>query len=176
ARRPARSYPRRRTRAPLPTNLVPMRSRILIVDDEETLATSLTFLLTREGYEVETAGDGVSALRRFSEEPADLILLDVMLPAIDGIEVCRRIRATSAVPIIMLTAKDSEVDKILGLDLGADDYVTKPFSVRELLARVRAVLRRAEIRSERPVAAGVLRAGDIEIQHARRCVTVRGES
>jgi two-component system, OmpR family, response regulator RegX3 len=151
-----------------------MPSRILLVDDEETFATSLSFSLTREGYEVQTAADGLAALRLFSDHPADLVLLDVMLPAIDGIEVCRRIRATSSVPIIMLTAKDTEVDKILGLELGADDYVTKPFSLRELLARVRAVLRRAEVRIERPEVAGTLRAGEIEIQHSRRLVTVAG--
>jgi two-component system response regulator RegX3 len=151
-----------------------MPSRILIVDDEETLATSLSFLLIKEGYSVETAPDGPAALRRFSEQSADLVLLDVMLPVIDGIEVCRRIRATSTVPIIMLTAKDSEVDKILGLELGADDYVTKPFSSRELLARVRAVLRRAELRTERAAPPEILRAGDIEIQHSRRFVAVRG--
>jgi two-component system, OmpR family, response regulator ResD len=150
-----------------------MPSRILIVDDEETLATSLSFALTREGYEVCTAADGLAALRLFSEQPADLVLLDLMLPAIDGIEVCRRIRATSPVPIIMLTAKDTEVDKILGLELGADDYVTKPFSPRELALRVESVLRRV---SAGPSASAkkVLTAGDITVDAAARRATRNG--
>jgi DNA-binding response OmpR family regulator len=152
-----------------------MASRILVVDDEETLANSLSFALRREGYEVQTAADGQTALRLFAEKPPDLVLLDVMLPVVDGIEVCRRMRAGSGVPIIMLTAKDSEVDTIIGLEMGADDYVTKPFSLRELLARVRAVLRRAEIRARPPDLLEQLIAGDIEIHQNRRQVIVRGQ-
>jgi DNA-binding response OmpR family regulator len=151
-----------------------MPPRILLVDDEETLTHSLSFALTREGYEVRTAADGLVALRLAAEEPPDLVLLDLMLPSADGMEVCRRLRATSAVPIIMLTAKDDEVDTIVGLECGADDYVTKPFSLRELLARVRAVLRRAEIRERRDDGAETLSFGDVTLNQARRQVTVRG--
>jgi DNA-binding response OmpR family regulator len=151
-----------------------MAARILVVDDEETLANSLSFALSREGYEVETAADGQTALHRFAAQPADLVLLDVMLPVVDGMEVCRQLRSRSAVPIIMLTAKDGEIDTILGLELGADDYVTKPFSLRELLARVRAVLRRAELRG-RPSGDTALTAGEIRMEPGRRQVTVRGK-
>lgn len=149
--------------------------KILVVDDEETLANSLSFVLEREGFAVRTAADGQTALRVFAEESPDLVLLDVMLPQVDGIEVCRRLRAGSSVPIIMLTARDSELDKIMGLEIGADDYVTKPFSLRELLARVRAVLRRSELRPHEPEARDVLVAGEIEMNQDRHEVTVRGE-
>lgn len=115
---------------------------LLVVEDERSLREPLEFLLTREGYTVVTAEDGVEALRLFHTHPVDLILLDLMLPGMSGTEVCREVRQTSQVPIIMLTAKDSEVDIVVGLELGADDYVTKPYSSRELLARIRAVLRR----------------------------------
>lgn len=115
---------------------------LLVVEDERSLREPLEFLLTREGYTVVTAEDGVEALRVFHTHPVDLILLDLMLPGMSGTEVCREVRQTSQVPIIMLTAKDSEVDIVVGLELGADDYVTKPYSSRELLARIRAVLRR----------------------------------
>lgn len=117
-------------------------TRILVVDDEPALREPLAFLLEKEGFEVDTAADGRAALDQFERSAPDLILLDLMLPGTSGLEVCRQVRATSSVPIIMLTAKDSEVDIVVGLELGADDYVTKPYSSRELLARVKAVLRR----------------------------------
>ncbi|KQM82874.1 response regulator transcription factor [Agromyces sp. Leaf222] len=117
-------------------------TRILLVEDEIALSDPLSFLLEREGYEIEVAADGPSALVAFDRGGADLLLLDLMLPGLPGTEVCREIRARSNVPIIMLTAKDSEIDIVVGLELGADDYVTKPYSTRELLARIRAVLRR----------------------------------
>lgn len=116
--------------------------RILIVEDEPSLSEPLSFLLRKEGFDTVIADDGLKALKSFESGGADLILLDLMLPGLSGTEVCKRIRATSMVPIIMLTAKDDEVDKVLGLELGADDYVTKPYSARELVARIRAVLRR----------------------------------
>ena len=119
-------------------------TRVLIVEDEPDLADPLAYLLRREGYEVEIAEDGPAALSAFRERGADIVLLDLMLPGMPGTEVCRQLRTTSGVPIIMLTAKDSEVDKVVGLELGADDYVTKPFSLRELTARIRAIFRRAD--------------------------------
>lgn len=117
-------------------------TRILLVEDEIALSDPLSFLLEREGYEVEVAADGNVAVAAFDQHGADLVLLDLMLPGLPGTEVCREIRTRSTVPIIMLTAKDSEIDIVVGLELGADDYVTKPYSTRELLARIRAVLRR----------------------------------
>ena len=117
-------------------------SRILVVEDEESFSDPLSYLLRKEGYSVAVAATGPEALAEFEKNGADLVLLDLMLPGIPGVEVCRQLRTRSAVPIIMLTAKDSEVDKVVGLEMGADDYVTKPYSSRELLARVRAVLRR----------------------------------
>ena len=120
-------------------------TRVLLVEDEPDLADPLAYLLGREGFEVEIAEDGPGALTAFRERGADIVLLDLMLPGMPGTEVCRQIRATSAVPIIMLTAKDSEIDIVVGLELGADDYVTKPYSSRELLARMRAVLRRLAV-------------------------------
>ena len=116
---------------------------ILLVDDEESIQKLLTYPLEREGYRVVQARDGEEALLQFAAQEVDLVVLDVMLPKLDGLEVCRRLRTTSAVPIIMLTARDDEVDKVLGLELGADDYITKPFSIREFRSRIRAVLRRA---------------------------------
>ncbi|BDO43466.1 response regulator transcription factor [Cellulomonas sp. NTE-D12] len=127
-------------------------TRILLVEDEESYREPLEYLLRREGYDVVTAATGPDALDRFAETGADLVLLDLMLPGLPGTEVCRRLRAVSDVPVIMLTAKDGEIDKVVGLELGADDYVTKPYSSRELLARVRAVLRRREA-APAPVAA-----------------------
>ncbi len=118
-------------------------TKVLIVEDEESFSDALSFMLKREGYEVEVAGDGHKALELFDRNGADLLLLDLMLPGLSGTEVCKHIRQKSAVPIIMLTAKDGEVDKVVGLELGADDYITKPFSPRELVARLKAVLRRA---------------------------------
>jgi len=117
-------------------------TRILIVEDEASFSEALAFLLTKEGFEVSVAEDGRKALDMFSAQGADLILLDLMIPVVSGVEVCRSIRTHSQVPIIMLTAKDAEIDKVVGLELGADDYVTKPYSSRELIARIKAVLRR----------------------------------
>src|SRR5215212_3857634 len=118
-------------------------ARILLVDDEQPIQTLLSFPLQRDGYEVVQASDGREALARFGEQTFDLVVLDVMMPKLDGLEVCKRMRARSTVPIIMLTAKTEEIDKVLGLELGADDYITKPFSMREFRSRVRAALRRA---------------------------------
>ena len=116
---------------------------ILLVDDEDSVRKVLTFPLEKDGFTVVQAADGEEALRRFGEEQVDLVVLDIMLPRLDGLEVCKRLRATSTVPIIMLTARDDELDKVIGLELGADDYITKPFSIREFRSRVRALLRRA---------------------------------
>ncbi|MGE5658016.1 MAG: response regulator transcription factor [Actinomycetota bacterium] len=115
---------------------------VLLVDDEAPLRESLTYTLQKEGYEVTTAGDGLSAIKQFHKQVPDIILLDLMLPEVDGMELCWRIRAFSDVPIVILTAKDQDIDKVWGLEAGADDYVTKPFNTRELLARIKAVLRR----------------------------------
>ncbi len=148
-------------------------TRILVVEDEESFSEALSFMLRREGFEVAIATDGNMAVDEFERHGADLILLDLMLPGIPGTEVCRVIRAKSQVPIIMLTAKDGEVDKVVGLELGADDYVTKPFSSRELLARVRAVLRRnGEIEELLPA---TVEAGPVRLDIDRHIVTVRGE-
>ncbi len=146
---------------------------ILLVEDEPAISEPLTYLLQREGYEVLTAADGGDALAVFSRSTVDLVLLDLMLPVLPGTEVTRRIRATSDVPIIMLTAKDSEVDVVVGLELGADDYVTKPHSTRELLARIRAVLRRrVEAGTEsRP---DVLQSGPVRLDADRHAVFVHG--
>ena len=144
---------------------------ILIVEDEASLAEPLAYLLAREGYETEIAADGIAALTSFDRHPPDLVLLDLMLPGIPGTEVCREIRTRSQVPIIMLTAKDSEVDIVVGLELGADDYMTKPYSSRELLARIRAVLRR---RVEPDVDPGILDAGPVRMDIDRHTVSVDG--
>jgi DNA-binding response OmpR family regulator len=149
---------------------------IMLVDDEESIQKLLTYPLEREGYRVVQARDGEEALRRFSEQPVDLVVLDVMLPRLDGLEVCRRLRTGSAVPIIMLTARDDEVDKVLGLELGADDYITKPFSIREFRSRIRAVLRRATLAAEqRDHTDGSILADGLAIDPAKRTVTVAGE-
>ena len=146
---------------------------ILLVEDEAALSEPLAYLLKREGYEVTVAEDGPTALAEFDRGGADLVLLDLMLPGIPGTEVCREIRTRSNVPIIMLTAKDSEVDIVVGLELGADDYVTKPYSSRELLARIRAVLRRrvdeAELEDD-----GILEAGTVRMDVDRHTVSVKG--
>ncbi len=148
-------------------------TRILVVEDEESFSEALSFMLRKEGYEVEVAGDGNKALEDFEKNGADLILLDLMLPGVSGTEVCRQVRAKSLVPIIMVTAKDGEVDKVVGLELGADDYVTKPFSSRELLARVRAVLRRhGDFEEILPL---VVEAGPVRLDIDRHIVSVRGE-
>ena len=151
-----------------------MSTHILIVEDEESLSEPLAFILEREGYRVTVADDGPSALALFDKSGADLVLLDLMLPGIPGTEVCRVLRSRSQVPIIMLTAKDSEVEIVVGLELGADDYVTKPYSTRELLARIRAVLRRRADDGD-DLADGMLEAGDIRMDVERHVVTVRGE-
>jgi two-component system response regulator RegX3 len=148
-------------------------TRILIVEDEDSFSDALSFMLRREGYEVFIAADGNSAIIEFDKHGPDLVLLDLMLPGISGTEVCRIIRGKSSVPIIMLTAKDGEVDKVVGLELGADDYVTKPFSSRELLARVRAVLRRHGEQDE--LLPPTIEAGSVRIDIERHVVSVRGE-
>ena len=149
-------------------------TRVLVVEDEDSFSDALSFMLRREGYEVFVASDGNAAVSEFDKHGADLVLLDLMLPGISGTEVCRIIRGKSSVPIIMLTAKDGEVDKVVGLELGADDYVTKPFSSRELLARVRAVLRRHG-ESEELLPASI-EAGSVRIDIERHVVSVRGEN
>lgn len=145
---------------------------VLLVDDEEPIRESLPYTLRREGYEVSTAADGLTALELWRERSPDIILLDLMLPGLDGTEVCRRIRAHSDVPILMLTAKDSEIDKVVGLEIGADDYITKPFSTRELMARMKAVMRRypAESAPKR----NALEAGPVQIDLDRHEVYVNG--
>jgi len=149
-------------------------ARILLVDDEHSVQTLLAYPLRKDGYEVVAALDGREALDRFAEQRFDLVVLDLMLPKLDGLEVCRRLRGRSQVPIIILTAKDDEGDKVLGLEIGADDYITKPFSVREFRSRVKAALRRSEMlrahASDEPIV-----AGEIEIDFERRSATARGE-
>jgi DNA-binding response OmpR family regulator len=147
---------------------------ILLVDDEESVQKLLTYPLEREGYTVIQARTGEEALERFETDRPDLIVLDLMLPRVDGLEVCRRVRAVSAVPIIMLTARDDEVDKVLGLEIGADDYITKPFSIREFRSRVRALLRRAQLSlpAEKPE---TIEHDGIRIDIARRAVEANGE-
>jgi DNA-binding response OmpR family regulator len=154
---------------------MPNPSTILLVDDEDSIQTLLTYPLERDGYKVVQSRDGEDALRKFDENAFDLVVLDVMLPRVDGLEVCKRIRAESNVPIIMLTARGEELDKVLGLELGADDYITKPFSIREFRSRVRALLRRAaspHVAGEREE---VLERGELRIDLPRRTVTVRDE-
>lgn len=149
-------------------------SKILIVEDEEALSDPLAFLLGREGFQTIVVDNGLDALPVFDREGADLVLLDVMLPGMSGIEVCRKLREVSSVPIIMLTAKDSELDKVLGLELGADDYVTKPYSARELIARIRAVLRRRSAETD-SATESVLQGGPVRMDIDRHVVTVNGE-
>ena len=148
-------------------------SKLLLIEDEESFGEALEYQLIREGYQVERVTDGATGLERFNTNGADLVLLDLMLPGMGGEEVCKAIRRSSNVPIIMLTAKDAEFDKVLGLELGADDYVTKPFSARELLARVKAVLRRSAAATDSSEA--VLEGGGIRLDAERFEVTVRGE-
>lgn len=149
-------------------------ARILVVEDEETLAEAISFLLGKEGFEVAVAATGPQAITEFEKNGADLILLDLMLPGLSGTEVCRQIRTKSAVPIIMLTAKDSEIDKVVGLELGADDYVTKPYSSRELIARIKAVLRRGELHDSAEEGA-TLEVGPVRMDTDRHVITVHGE-
>ncbi len=148
-------------------------TRVLVVEDEESYTDALTYLLQREGYEIAVAANGPDALTEFERGGADLVLLDLMLPGMPGEDVCREIRRTSNVPIIMLTARAGEVDKVVGLELGADDYVTKPFHTRELLARIKAVLRRSAAEGAR--ADGVLEGGGIRLDPGRFEVTVDGK-
>jgi two-component system, OmpR family, response regulator RegX3 len=151
-------------------------ARILLVEDEESLADTLRYNLEREGFAVAVATDGRLALERFRSEPPSLVILDLMLPEISGLDVCRQIRQISNVPIIMVTAKDAEADKVAGLELGADDYVTKPFSVRELVSRVRAHLRRVEMGGRGAAGSGgALQGGPVELDADRHEVRVRGE-
>jgi DNA-binding response OmpR family regulator len=147
---------------------------ILLVEDEESVTKLLTFPLESDGYRVVHAADGEEALERFAENEVDLVVLDIMLPKIDGLEVCRRVRAQSAVPIIILTARGEELDKVVGLELGADDYITKPFSIREFRSRVRAQLRRAQL-PPASARAEVIEAEGVHIDVVRRVVAIRGE-
>jgi two-component system response regulator RegX3 len=149
--------------------------RILIVEDEDSLAESVRYNLEREGYAVEVATDGRQALDSFRGRPPDLVVLDLMLPQMSGLDVCRSIRAESAVPIIMVTAKDTEADKVSGLELGADDYVTKPFSMRELVSRIRANLRRSGMTASVADGEEMLRGGPVRLDVDRHEVAVRGE-
>jgi DNA-binding response OmpR family regulator len=151
-------------------------ARILLVDDEQSIQTLLSYPLRKEGYEVVQATDGRQALDRFDEQQFDLVVLDLMLPKIDGLEVCRRLRTRSSVPIIMLTAKSEEIDKVVGLELGADDYITKPFSLREFSSRIKAALRRAEMTRPAETAADEypLEVRDLRIDFGKRSVRIRG--
>ena len=150
-------------------------TKILVIEDEETFREVLEFMLTKEGFDVVLASDGAEGIRKFNETRPDLVLLDLMLPEVSGTDVCKEIRSKSATPIIMLTAKDSELDKVLGLELGADDYVTKPFSTRELLARIRAVLRRGvtEFEDDDQLLVSI---GNVRMNLERHEVSVNGQS
>lgn len=148
-------------------------TKILVVEDETSLSEAISYLLRKEGFEVEIADDGLKAVAHFDSHGADLILLDLMLPGLSGTEVCRQIRSKSQVPIIMLTAKDTEVDKVVGLELGADDYVTKPYSSRELIARIRAVLRRSD-QEMSDGEAGILTVGPVRLDIDRHLISIRG--
>jgi DNA-binding response OmpR family regulator len=152
-------------------------ARILLVDDEQSIQTLLSYPLRKEGYDVVQATDGRQALDRFEEQPFDLVVLDLMLPKVDGLEVCRVLRSRSAVPIIMLTAKSEEIDKVVGLELGADDYITKPFSLREFSSRIKAALRRAEMsyQTEPGIEETPLQAHELRIDFSKRSVRVRGD-
>ncbi|HAM36743.1 MAG TPA: DNA-binding response regulator [Elusimicrobia bacterium] len=147
-------------------------SKILLVEDEKALVKVLRYNLEKDGYRVATAADGVEGLSAFSKEKPDLIVLDIMLPKLDGFEFCRRVRQSSRTPILMLTARKEEVDRVLGLELGADDYVTKPFSVREVLARIKAILRRGA----QSGAGSLIRAGELEVDLERYDTRVKGKS
>ena len=154
---------------------MPDSSTILLVDDEDSVQKLLTYPLERDGFCVVQARDGEQALRMFGDQRIDLVVLDLMLPKVDGLEVCKRLRADSNVPIIMLTARGEELDKVLGLELGADDYITKPFSIREFRSRVRALLRRAGLPRERQREVETLESGELRIDPARRTVELAGE-
>jgi DNA-binding response OmpR family regulator len=154
---------------------MPDSSTILLVDDEDSIQKLLAYPLEREGYRVLQARDGEEALKCFTSERVDLVVLDIMLPKLDGLEVCKRLRAVSEVPIIMLTARDDELDKVLGLELGADDYITKPFSIREFRSRVRALLRRAAVSRHVDEDGELISAEGLTIDLARRVVEVGGK-
>src|SRR5437764_12046929 len=153
----------------------PQPARILLVDDEQSVQKLLSYPLRKEGYEVVPALDGEEALERCRGQTFDLVVLDVMLPKLDGFDVCRQIRAQSNVPIIMLTAKAEEFDKVLGLELGADDYITKPFSMREFRSRVKAVLRRSELQRDGDRGEALIEDHDLYLDPTTRAVEVRGE-
>jgi two-component system response regulator RegX3 len=148
---------------------------VLIVEDEESLADPLAYLLRKEGFQATVAVDGPAALAEFDRSGADIVLLDLMLPGMSGTDVCRQLRARSSVPVIMLTARDSEIDKVLGLELGADDYVTKPYSARELIARIRAVLRRGVDAEEVGYGEALLESGSVRMDVERHVVSVHGD-
>lgn len=151
-------------------------TNILVVEDEESFSEALAYLLGREGFEVTVADSGPKAIEEFDRVGADLVLLDLMLPGLSGTEVCKQIRQRSDVPIIMLTAKDSEVDKVVGLELGADDYVTKPYSSRELVARIRAVLRRNSDLGDTDPADGILTVGPVRLDTERHVIAINGST
>src|ERR687886_294701 len=153
---------------------MPDAPTILLVDDEDSVQKLLTYPLEREGFRVVQARDGEEALERFRTTRVDLVVLDVMLPKLDGLEVIKRLRAESTVPVIMLTARDDELDKVLGLELGADDYITKPFSIREFRSRVRALLRRAATPPQAPPGQEVISSDGLVIDVAKRTVELRG--
>lgn len=148
---------------------------VLIVEDEESLADPLAFLLRKEGFEATVVTDGPAALAEFDRAGADIVLLDLMLPGMSGTDVCKQLRARSSVPVIMVTARDSEIDKVVGLELGADDYVTKPYSARELIARIRAVLRRGGD-DDSEMSDGVLESGPVRMDVERHVVSVNGDT
>jgi two-component system response regulator RegX3 len=154
----------------------PPPGRILVADDEVSVRESVGYALGQEGFEVSLAVDGDDAEAKLSESEFDLLILDIMMPGRSGLDLCREVRSRSPVPIILLTAKDAEVDKVVGLEVGADDYVTKPFSVRELLGRVRAQLRRRDLDRAAPTEGATIEAQDVSIDLARHLVTVRGEA
>jgi DNA-binding response OmpR family regulator len=157
-----------------PFRMANSATRILLVDDERSVQTLLSYPLRKDGYEVVSALDGQEALERFGEDRFDLVILDLMLPKLGGVEVCRRMRSRSQVPIIMLTAKGDEADKVTGLETGADDYITKPFSVREFRSRVKAALRRSRMKGDLPEEESISN-GELEIDFGRRSAAVRGE-
>ncbi len=151
-------------------------THVLIVEDEESLADPLAFLLRKEGFEASVINDGAQALSAFDRVSPDIVLLDLMLPGMSGTEICKTLRARSSVPVIMVTARDSEIDKVVGLELGADDYVTKPYSARELIARIRAVLRRGGDAGEEELTIGVIEEGPVRMDVERHTVAVNGEA
>ncbi|MCF3939392.1 response regulator transcription factor [Gordonia sp. Z-3] len=151
-------------------------THVMIVEDEESLADPLAFLLRKEGFEASVINDGAQALSAFDRVSPDIVLLDLMLPGMSGTEICKTLRARSSVPVIMVTARDSEIDKVVGLELGADDYVTKPYSARELIARIRAVLRRGGDAGEEELTIGVIEEGPVRMDVERHTVAVNGEA